>query len=58
MAGASRRNGSYTRARDIESVKRVLLSVRDIGGYLLLALIVPGGSVIAITLWVLRHRAR
>ncbi len=39
-------------------MKRVLHGVREIGSYLLIALVVPGGSVIALALWVLRHRAR
>ena len=39
-------------------MKRVLEGVREIGSYVLLALVVPGGSVIALALWILRHRAR
>jgi hypothetical protein len=44
--------------RDTAAMKRVLQGVREIGSYLLIALVVPGGSVIALALWVLRHRAR
>jgi len=35
---------------------RVLRSIRELGSYTAIVLILPGGSLIALTLWMLRHR--
>ena len=39
-------------------MKQIYLAARSFGPYLAMALLVPGGSVIAPLLWLARHRRR
>jgi hypothetical protein len=36
---------------------RLLHSIRELGSYSAIVLILPGGSLIALAFWMLRHRA-
>lgn len=38
-------------------LSRLAAPVRELGPYALIALIIPGGSLIALGAWALRHRA-
>jgi hypothetical protein len=42
--------------RPVTSLGHLSSSMRELGPYAAVALIVPGGSLIAFSLWVLRHR--
>jgi drug/metabolite transporter (DMT)-like permease len=42
--------------RAINSLAQPLTSMRALGAYVAVALIVPGGSLIAFTVWAFRHR--
>lgn len=43
-------------ARESGSLKRFLQRARELSSYLLIALLVPGGSVIALLMWMYRQR--
>ena len=40
----------------LQTLSRLAAPVRELGLYALIALIVPGGSLIALGAWALRHR--
>jgi hypothetical protein len=42
--------------RPINSLAQTCGSMRELGAYAVVALIVPGGSLIALSLWAFRHR--
>ena len=35
---------------------RMVRSIRELGSYTAIVLLLPGGSLIALTMWMLRHR--
>lgn len=41
--------------REVGRMKRILQGARGLGPYLLVALLLPGGSLIAVLLWLFRH---
>jgi hypothetical protein len=41
----------------IEPDPRLTSSVRELGRYALIELLLPGGSLIALAVWAIRHRA-
>ena len=41
----------------IDSIGRLSRSVREIGPYAALALLLPGGSLIAVLIWLVHHRS-
>ena len=45
-------------ARETGSMKRFLQGARGLSSYLLIALLVPGGSAIALLAWLFRQRSR
>jgi hypothetical protein len=44
--------------RAINSLAQPTASMRAVGAYVAVALIVPGGGLIAFTVWACRHRVR
>ena len=51
-----RTEGNAVTARGTSWRVRVLRSIRELGSYAAIVLILPGGSLIALTMWMLRHR--
>jgi hypothetical protein len=41
----------------VSSISRIAASLRQLGPYAAIGLVLPGGSFVLLFLWVLRHRA-
>jgi hypothetical protein len=54
-AAAPPRNARATAAREGRGMKRIVQGARGLGPYLLVELLLPGGSLIALLLWLFRH---
>jgi hypothetical protein len=52
------RNRAVICARDTAGVKRLLTGARSASPYLLVELLLPGGTLIALLLWIWRLRQR